>query len=135
MLLLQTGRELLTEGGELLLTEENPMATWANLTQEQRDVYLTFENDLRSLCGEWQRLNAKFASLDARYVSQLQAILVDLDNNTIVPKSNGLAGSSSLDSDAEMVTLVSHYQGMLTTYNTASHQQMRAKACGQANMT
>lgn len=111
------------------------MATWANLTQEQRDVYSVFERDLRSLCGEWQRLNAKFQALDARYVAQIQAILVDLDNNTIVPNSSGLAGSSALDSDAEMATLVSHYEEMLTSYNTSGHQQMRAKACGQVNMS
>lgn len=134
MLLLQNGKELTTESGELLLTEEVTMAAWAALTQEQRDVYSVFERDLRSLCGEWQRLNNKYAAMDARYVAQIQAILVDLDNNTVVPNSSGLAGSSSLDSDSEMVTLVSHYQGMLTTYNTSGHQQMRAKAAGQANM-
>lgn len=134
MLLTQNGKELLIETGELLLSEEIVMATWAALTSEQRDVYSVFERDLRSISGEFQRLLNKMAALDTRYVAQIQAILVDLDNNVIVPNSSGLAGSSSLDSDAEMVTLVSHCQGALTTYNTAGHQQMRAKACGQANM-
>jgi hypothetical protein len=67
-------------------------------------------------------------------VAQIQAILVDLDNNTIVPNSSGLAGASSLDSDAEMVTIHSHFQGILTSYNTGPHQQLRAKAAGQANV-
>lgn len=110
------------------------MATWNELTAEQRDVYAAFERDLRAVSGELQRLCNKAAALNTRYTSQMQAILVALDNNTIVPNSSGLAGSSALDSDAEMATLVSHLQGVLTNYNTSGHQEMRAKACGQANV-
>jgi len=107
---------------------------WLELTDEQRNVYSTFERDLRSLMGEWQRLNNKLAALDSRYTSQIQAILVALNPNTDVPNSSGLTGSSGLNSGTEMVTLVSHYEGMLTTYNTDNHKQMRAKAAGQANV-
>jgi hypothetical protein len=110
------------------------MAIWANLSQEQRDVYTAWERDLRSLSGELQRWCNRAVALDARYVSQIQAILTSLDNNTIVPNSSGLAGASSLDSDAEAVTLQAHIQGILTAYNTSGHQQMRAKAAGAANV-
>lgn len=110
------------------------MATWANLTQEQRDVYSAFERDLRAFCGEFQRLCNKAEQLNDRYNAQILAILADLDDNTIVPNSSGLVGTSSLDSDADMATLVSHFQGLLTNYNTSGHQQMRAKACGPLNM-
>jgi len=110
------------------------MATWAELTQEQRDVYLAWENDLRAISGELQRLCNKAAALDARYVSQIQSVLVSLNNNTVVPKTTGLAGASSLDSDAEAVTLHSHLQTLLSTLNTSGHQQMRAKAAGSANV-
>lgn len=108
--------------------------TWNELTQEQRDVYSTFERDLRALSGEFQRWCGKAVALNARYTAQMQAILAALDNNTIVPNSSGLAGSSSLDSDADMATLVSYLQGILTNYNTAGHQELRAKAAGQANV-
>lgn len=108
------------------------MATWAELTSEQRDVYSVFERDLRGAMGETQRLMNKLSAINTRYTAQIQAILVDLNDNTIVPNSSGLAGSSSLSSDSEMVTLVSHLQGMLTNYNTSGHQEMRAKAAGNA---
>ena len=110
------------------------MATWAELTQEQRDVYSTFERDLRSAMGEFQRVCNKFRAINTRYNIQIQGILVALNDNTIVPNSSGLAGSSSLDSDADMVTLVSYLQGVLTNYNTSGHQEKIALACGQANM-
>lgn len=110
------------------------MATWANLTQEQRDVYSVFEHDLRSLAGETQRLFNKYASMKSRFDEQMAGILVALDDNTVVPNSSGLAGASSLDSDADMVAVYNDFTGMLTTYNTAGKQQKRAKACGQANM-
>ena len=106
------------------------MATWAELTDEQRNIYITFENKLRHTNGVLQRLCNTFETLDATYNGQILAILTDLDDNTVVPKSNGLDGSASLDSDAGMVTLVSHLQGILTTYNTTGHQQLRDKAAG-----
>lgn len=110
------------------------MAAWGSLTQEQRDVYSVFERDLRGICAELQKLCSKMVALDARYAAQIQGILVALDDNSVVPNSSGLAGSSSLSSDSEMATLVSHMQGILTNYNTSGHQQMRAKAVGSANM-
>lgn len=107
---------------------------WNELTQEQRDIYSTFERDLRAVSGEFQRLCNKMAALNTRYTAQVQGILADLDDNTVVPNSSGLAGASALDSDADMATLVSYVQGMLTNYNTSGHQEKRAKACGQANV-
>ena len=79
---------------------------WNELTQEQRDVYATFERDLRAISGEVQRLCNKAVALNTRYVAQIQAILAALDDNTIVPNTSGLAGASALDSDADMATLV-----------------------------
>lgn len=110
------------------------MATWAELTQEQRDIYSVFERDLRSISGELQRLCNKAAALNSRYTSQMLPILAALNDNTIVPNSSGLAGSQSLSSDADMATLVGHLQGILTSYNTSGHQEMRAKAAGQGNV-
>lgn len=110
------------------------MAAWAELTQEQRDIYSTFEKDLRALSGEFQRWANKAEALNTRYNAQMQAILVALDDGTIVPNSSGLAGSSSLNSDADMVSLVSYIQGTLTSYNTAGHKEKRAMAAGQQNV-
>jgi len=110
------------------------MAAWLELTQEQRDIYSVFERDLRGISGEFQRLCTKMDALNVRYNAQMQGILTDLTDNTVVPNTSGLAGSSSLVSDAEMVGLVGHIQGVLTNYNTSGHQEMRAKAAGAANV-
>lgn len=108
--------------------------TWNQLTQEQRDVYSTFEKDLRALSGEFQRWLSKGNGLSSRYNSQILAILALLDDNTIVPNTSGLAGSSGLDSDAEMAALFADIAAILTTYNTSGKQQLRAKAVGQTNV-
>lgn len=108
--------------------------TWEQLTQEQRDVYLVFERDLRALAGETQRLFSKFSALKSRKTGQIDAILVDLDNNTIVPNSSGLAGSQGLDSDADMLQIFSDFDNMLTNHDTTAKRERRAKAAGQANI-
>jgi hypothetical protein len=109
------------------------MATFANLTAEQKDIYNVFERDLRAMSGKFQRLCNEMVALDARWNGQILAILAALDDNSIVPNSSGLAGTSSLDSDSEMAALRGDFAAILTTYNTAGKQQLRAKACGQAN--
>lgn len=108
------------------------MAAFSALTAEQQAIYTTFEKDLRAVVGLLQRFLNTAASLKSRYDGQMAAILVALDNNAIVPNSSGLAGTSALDSDAEMVILYNDLTAMLTTYNTAAKQQLRAKAAGQA---
>lgn len=108
-------------------------AAWNELTDEQRDVYLTFENNLRAAQGVFQRLCNTFEALNTTYNAQISGILADLDDNTVVPTTSGLAGAASLDSDAEMVSLVSHIQGVLTNYNTTGHKNLRDKAAGITN--
>lgn len=109
------------------------MATWAELTQEQRDVYSTWENQLRALAGEKYRLLDKLVAINNTYNGQILAILAVLDDNTIVPNSSGLAGSQSLDSDAEAVTIQSHFQAYLTAFDDSGHRQLWTKAAGLPN--
>jgi hypothetical protein len=110
------------------------MATFAELTAEQQAIYHTFENMLRAWTGEQARANNHAEAINTAYNNQIAAILADLTDNTIVPNTSGLAGSQSLDSDAEMVTIVSHVQGILTNYNTSGHRGLWAKAAGAANL-
>ena len=110
------------------------MAAFSALTTEQQAVYLAYENDLRALAGETQRLFNKMVAIQARNVGQIAAILVLLDNNAIVPQSSGLSGAQSLDADADTAIIYADFAAMLTTYNTAAKQQLRAKACGQLNV-
>ena len=109
------------------------MSTWAELTPEQQNIYLTWENQLRALAGEMARLNTKLDTINTTYNAQIQTILVALDDNTIVPNSSGLAGSQSLDSDAEAVTIQSHFQAYLTAFNDSGHLNLWMKAAGLVN--
>lgn len=110
------------------------MATYAELTAEQKDVLQTFTNLVRSWAGEQARVNNHAQAINTMYNAQIQAILVSLDDNSIIPNTSGLAGSQGLDSDAELVTIVSHLQGVLTNYNTSGHRELWTKAAGAANL-
>lgn len=110
------------------------MATYAELTDEQKNVLQTWINLVRSWAGEQARVNNHGAAIDTMYNAQIQAILVSLDNNAIVPNTSGLAGSQSLDVDAEAATIQSHIQGILTTYNTSGHRELWTKAAGAENL-
>ena len=110
------------------------MATWANLTAEQRDVYSVWERDLRAVAGEFQRLLDKMADLETVWDGQILSVLAALDDNTVVPNSSGLAGSESLNSDSEAAVIRADFDAILTTYNTAAKQQLRGKAAGLANL-
>lgn len=110
------------------------MATWAELTAEQRDIYTEWERQLRAVAGEQARVNNHWEALNDMYNAQLQGILVDLTDNTLVPNTSGLAGSQSLVSDSEAVAIMAHGQGILTNYNTTGHRQLWTKAAGVGNM-
>lgn len=110
------------------------MATYAELTAEQKDVLQTFTNLVRSWAGEQARVNNHAQAINTMYNAQIQAILVSLDDNSIIPNTSGLAGSQGLDSDAELVTIVSHLQGILTNYNTSDHRGLWVKAAGASNL-
>ena len=106
------------------------MATWAELSSEQQDVYQSFERSLRGAMASFHQVLNTFVELDNAYNAQITSILVDLDDNTVVPNSSGLSGAASLDSDSEMAALVSHMQSAVTTYNTTGHRNLRNKAAG-----
>ena len=110
------------------------MATFAELTTEQQDIYTEWERQLRAVAGEQARVNNHWEALNDMYNAQLMAILVDLDDNYLVPNTSGLAGSASLLSDSEAVAIMAHGQGILANYNTAGHRQLWTKAAGVANM-
>jgi hypothetical protein len=108
--------------------------TFDELTQEQRNVWYAWENDMRALSGELQRLCNKMAALNDRYVAQIQDLFALLDTDVLPPNTSSLTGSQALLSDAESLTLQSHQQTILNTFNTDGHKQLRAKAAGAANV-
>lgn len=109
------------------------MATWEGLTQEQRDSYQTFEREVRSFMGTFQRLMNTADRLKVTYDAQIADILTALDDNTVVPNSSGLGGSVALNSDTEFLPMLGWINTLLTSYNTAQFRQWRDKAAGTVN--
>lgn len=110
------------------------MASYNELTNEQRDVLQSWLNNLRAVSGELARVCNHMSALDTVYNSQVTTILAALTDNTVVPNTSGLQGAQALDVDAEAVTIMAHFQGVLTNYGTANHRQLWAKACGGSNL-
>ncbi len=110
------------------------MATYASLTPEQRDVYQNWQNLQRAWCIAQAKANNLGEAINVAYTAQIQGILATLDDNTIAPNTSNLDGSQGLDSDAEAVTIQSHIQGILGSYNTSGHRELWAKAAGAGNL-
>ena len=116
--------------------EEIDMATFAELTQEERDVFQNWERQLRASQGALQRTLNTLESIKITYTGQIAAILSQLDANTVVPNSSGLAGSIALDITDDLAPLVTDLSALLhatTGYNTDVKQERREKACGLNN--
>lgn len=107
---------------------------YADLTQEQRDTLDDWLGLVRSVLGRFARLNNEFSAVDSQYNASVTTILSELASGDVIPDKTNLAGAEEL-TQAEVITLVSHIQGVLTDYNTAAHRQLWSKAVGSPNMT
>lgn len=103
-----------------------------DLTAEQRAVLSEYVRLLRAWTGEQARTNNHAAALNSGY-AQVQGILGALQSDDVVLDGSGLAGAGSL-TQAEIISLTAHMQGILTNYNTEGHRQMWAKAAGPGNL-
>jgi hypothetical protein len=88
---------------------------------------------LRPWCGEQARANNHGAAADTAYNSHISAILADLGGADEIPNEGGLVGATALTKD-EVVSIVSHLQGILTNYNTAGHRTLWSQAAGAVNL-
>jgi len=116
------------------------MATYASLSQEEKDLCAAYTNMLRAWAGEQARANNHAAAIDADWVAQISTIINSLDVGEVIPNASGLAGAASL-TEGEATTLTSHCQNILTDmsthssgFNTAGFRQAWTKACGATNM-
>lgn len=106
----------------------------ADLTPEERNVLQTWLNLVRSWAGEQARANNHGAAIDTMYNGQVAGILAKFNTNEVAANTSGLAGSQGLNVGSEAVTIQSHIQGILTSYNTSGHRQLWTKAAGAANL-
>ena len=103
---------------------------FTKLDSATQDLYLAWENDLRSLCGLAQQLLTALDLLEVRYQAQIVDLLKTLDA-VALPVASGLGGVSAL-TPAEVTSLVDTYQAALLAFNTDAAKRLRAKAAGQA---
>jgi hypothetical protein len=107
--------------------------TWEELTDEQRAVLSDYVRNLRAWTGEQARTNNHSDALNTAYVAGVSTILGLLGASEQVHDGSGLGGAMTL-TQAEVITLTSHIQGVLTNYNTSGHRQLWAKAAGSSNL-
>lgn len=107
--------------------------TWEELTDEQRAILSDYVRNLRAWSGEQARTNNHGDALNTAYNANVQTILALLGSSEELHDGSGLGGAATL-TQAEVVTLTSHVQGVLTNYNTSAHRQLWSKAAGSGNL-
>ena len=110
------------------------MTTYDQLPAEDQQSLDDFLNSLvRPWAGEQAKANNHGGAADTQYNANVSAILAVMTGTDEIPNKSGLAGAIAITKD-EAVSIVSHIQGIRTTYNTAAHRQLWAKAAGAGNL-
>ena len=113
------------------------MATWASLTDEQRDTVVSLDRAVRGAQTIEAKLMIAAAAIGAAWNGGVGAIVAGLDAGTVIPNTSGLDGAQSL-SQADLSNLAGYLVDMSNPannqggggYNTAFHQALRVKASG-----
>ena len=107
---------------------------YEDLTTEQKQSLQDWLNGVvRPWSGEQARCNNHADVANTDYNGSIIAILGELSDADMIPNESGLAGSTSL-TKAEVVSIVSHIQGVLGSYNSGPHRQLWAKSAGETNL-
>jgi hypothetical protein len=116
------------------------MATYASLTQGEKDLLAAFTNSLRAWTGEQARTNNHADASNTSWIASVSTLVGSLDASEVIPNTSGLAGAEDLTKE-EVTTLVSHQQNMMTNmsthtsgFNTTTLRQAWSKACGANNL-
>jgi hypothetical protein len=109
----------------------NKMATYASLTQEQKDVLAAWERNTRgwfnTIARSLMEARALQAALDAS--GGPREIVTSLDVGEEVPNSSGIAGAQNLTKQ-ELAALVALIDGFITDFDVDAVRQNIAKAAG-----
>ena len=108
------------------------MATYAELTSEEKSVLDSWLNNVRALAGEMARVGNHAGAAKTAYWAQISAILAKLDTGAVIPNAGGLAGAQALTKE-QLTTLESHVEAQDET-NDADHRTVWVLACGMANL-
>jgi len=116
------------------------MATYASLSQEQKDTIQSFTNNLRTWAGEQARANRHASAFNDQYNAQASAIVASLDAGEVVPNTSSLDGAGSVTKE-ELVSVTAHIQNILADmsshtagFDTDAIRQLWTKFGGAVNM-
>lgn len=115
----------------LILIGYKLMANYADLTPEQQEIVQSWQTLQARWCSQQAKASDLGLQVDTQYNAQIQGL--GLDNATIIPKSNNLAGAQSM-AYGDCVTIESHIQGIQSSYNTEFVRELWAKATGAENL-
>lgn len=102
------------------------------LTPEQQAIVAEYTRQQRAVVGEFARLLNHMAALDAMYDGQVTAAWTSLQDTDVIADGSGLAGVSAL-SKAEIASIATAMQAILTTYNGEALRQLYVRMAGAVN--
>ena len=108
------------------------MATYEELSPEQKKIVQDYLLVLRPMAGELARTGNHAANVNDQYLATATAVLAEMDAADVIPNMSGLAGAVAL-TQQEVIDMTGYFQTLLTI-NTSDHRQRFVKACGAANM-
>jgi hypothetical protein len=108
------------------------MATYAELTQEQKDQLAALERNTRGWLNSLAALLAQARALDAAWSASNggDAILASLNIGEVVPNSSGIAGAQNLTKEEWNTMRTVGLTDFLTSYDTDAVRRVIAKAAG-----
>lgn len=108
------------------------MATFASLTAEQQGIVAEYTRQQRAMVGSFARLLNQFEALDNMYDGQVVTAWATLGDADIITDGSGLAGTSLL-SKAEVASIATAVQAILTTYQTEPLRELYVRMAGLTN--
>lgn len=105
---------------------------FVDLTAEQQGIVAEYTCQQRAMVGEFARLLNRFEALDNMYDGQVTAAWASLGDSDIIVDGSGLAGISQL-TKAEVASIATAVQAILTTYQTGALRQLYVRMAGMVN--
>ena len=107
------------------------MATYASLTDEQKQILAAFERNARGWINSYASLLAQARALIAAADASggPRDIVTSLDNGEVVPNSSGIAGAHDLTKQ-ELAAVVGFFDEIILNSDNDADRQLFAKASG-----
>jgi len=109
------------------------MATWEQLTDEQRSILAEYTRQLRAATGQLARLCNVFEALNYMYDAQVEDIFPSLDADAVIQDNSGLAGVDDLVESDILGIAVYAIKPFLTSYNTPGSRELYVRIAGLVN--